>query len=317
MATVPVLQGQETDTSALKPPARAPGIDPQSHVSAYGNILTGLNAGLTFSAVHDSSTGWYSVATPAVSYSFTPRYSADASMSIYPYRLTPNQSTTATASNRLLPTHGDLGDMLVEGHATFSPGPVRDIATIALTLPTGNHTDGLGTGRATFNVDNRIERYFGQTGLLVDVGGGDSAGLVNRLVTEDDSSLGPLAQFQVGFLTWLPRSISLQSVAYEQLPIGDQKTYTTLTRPGGPPRTVVSGRKVTEDNGFTTSLYMPLTSHLVLSGSYNRSLRLHLDTVSTGVTFVWKGFPVRHKDSLIDRAMREAEFGKPIPKPTD
>jgi hypothetical protein len=88
-------------------------------------------------------------------------------------------------------------------------------------------------------------------------------------------------------------------------------------RPGSPTVTVVTGRRVTEDNGFTTSLYVPLSSRVTLTSTYNRSLRLHLDTVSVGFSFAWKGTPVKRTPSLIDRAIYEAEFGQPIPHPAD
>jgi hypothetical protein len=269
----------------------------------------GFNFGVTLSGVHDSYVGWYNVVTPAASYAFSPHYSADVSMSIYPYRLAPN------SDDKLRFAGGDLGDLLLEGHAIFTPHFFRDIATASMTLPTGNRADGLGTGRVTFNFDNRLERYVGHTGFLIDIGGGDSSALANRLVTEDDEALGPLAQFQSGIVTWLSSSISLQSVVYEQLPIGDQKTYATVGRPPFPLVTVVTGHRVNEDNGFTSSLYVPLSSRTTLTSSYNRSLRLHLDTVSVGLTFSWKSSPFRRDDSLIDRAIREAESGKPVVPP--
>jgi hypothetical protein len=273
------------------------------------------------SGVHDSSIGWYNVVTPELSYTFSRRYSADASLSIYPYRLTTAPPSAPPPPSRLVFDGGDIGDLLTEAHATFEPGKFRILSTAAMTIPTGNRLHGLGTGRVTFNSDNRFERYFGQTGVIVGLGGGDSSGLTNRLVTEDDNGLGPLAQFQAGFVFWLPNRISIQSLAYEQLPIGDQKTYSTLSvgpvRPGSPTVTVVTGRRVTEDNGFTTSLYVPLSSRVTLTSTYNRSLRLHLDTVSVGFSFAWKGTPVKRTPSLIDRAIYEAEFGQPIPHPAD
>jgi hypothetical protein len=301
-ARLAAQQSQQPVTIVDQAP-RTPGIDLATH---------GFNAVITLSGVHDSYLGWYNVVTPAASYSFSPRYTADVSMSIYPYRLAPN------SDDKLLFAGGDLGDMLLEAHATFTPQSFRDMATVAMTLPTGNRKDGLGTGSVTFNFDNRLEyypaRYFGRTALLVDIGAGDSSALANRLVTEDYSALGPLAQFQAGIVTWLS-TISMQAVAYEQLPIGDQKTYATFGHPPLPPITVVTGHRVNEDNGFTTSLYIPLNSHTILTTSYNRSLRLHLDTVSVGFTFSWKSSPFRRGESLIDRAIREAETGTPIPPP--
>ena len=64
---------------------------------------------------------------------------------------------------------------------------------------------------------------------------------------------------------------------------------------------------MTEDNGFTTLIGIPLSSRTSLSGYYNRSLRLHLDTISVGVTFVFRGTPRPKHLSLIDRAILEAE----------
>jgi len=106
---------------------------------------------------------------------------------------------------------------------------------------------------------------------------------------------------------WLPGRSYLQSVAYEQLPIGDQKLYTTLYPPGRAPVIVVTGTKVSEDNGFTTVTGIPLTDNITLSGYYNRSLRLHVDTVSVGLTYVLRGTPRPHRLSMVDRALAEAE----------
>ena len=139
----------------------------------------------------------------------------------------------------------------------------------------------------------------------MDVGGGDSSAFQNRIVTEDDSSLGSLAQFQTGIVNWLGPNISVQSVAYEQLPIGDQRIYTITN--ARRPQTVVSGRRVVEDNGFNTTVNMLMSEHIMLTSTYNRSLRLHLDTVSAGVTFTLRSLPFHN--SLIDRAIREAERG--------
>jgi hypothetical protein len=278
---------------------------------AAGSAFNGFNAGVTIAGVHDAYVGWYNAVTPALSYSFSPRYSADVSMSIYPYRYAPDlAAATSTTDTPFIFAGGDLADMLIEVHATFEPGQFSNVVTASMALPTGDRNDGLGTGRVTFNLDNRIEHYVGRTGFLLDIGGGNSSAFANRLVTEDDAALGPLAQFQTGILTWLTRDISLQSIAYEQLPIGDQKTYRTVFTPRGP-AVEVTGHKVTEDNGFTTSLFVPLNSHTTWTTSYNHSLRLRLNTVSFGFTFTWKSPSQQRGKSLIDRAIREAESTSP------
>ena len=132
--------------------------------------------------------------------------------------------------------------------------------------------------------------------------------MFNPLATPDYTSLAPVAHFQTGLVMFLPRGSYLQSVAYEQLPVGDQKIYTMFGRPGLGQRTVVTGRNVPEDNGFTTSIGIPMNDHVTLTSYYNRSLRLHLDTASVGFAWSFRGSG-RQRESLIDRALREAERG--------
>jgi hypothetical protein len=287
-----------TEPALLEEVPRVPGVR---------TLLRGLNAGFTVSGVHDSSIGWYNVATSAVSYTFSPHYSADASVSIYPYRLVDAQVATPQSSAGLTPHLGDVGDTFIGLHASFNPGIFWNTTTASFTVPTGDRSDGLGTGRVTFDFSDHLERSFRQTSFLLDLGAGDSSGLFNRMVTSDYSSLGALAHFQTGMSFWLPGHNYLQSVAYEQLPMGKQTVYTIAGSPNDPTRTVVSGSNVSEDNGITTSLGIPLTDHITWSGYYNRSFRQHLDTVSTGFTFVLRGTPRNKRMSLIDRALREAE----------
>ena len=180
--------------------------------------------------------------------------------------------------------------MVLAAHIGSSTRTLQNVFTPSITLPTGDSASGLSTGRVTFDLDDHTQFTLGRAALLLDLGGGDSSNLVNRLVTKDYTSLGPLAHFQAGVLVPLPRHSSFQSIAYEQLPLGDNRLYTTLTRPGFPDHTVVSGRSVSEDNGFTNSLAVPLSGHLTLQGYYNRSLRLHLDTAAMSLTWVWRGY---------------------------
>ena len=303
-------------------PALAQNVSNQPAVSSAKNLrqlprvpgissrVSELNAGITVVAVHDSYIGWYSLVTPAVSYTFSPHYSADATVSIYPYRLTLDPNASSSSTQQLVPTHGDLGDTLVSFRARFDSSSLQHVATASMTVPTGNRANGLGTGRVTFDFDEHIEHYRMNLGTILDIGLGDSSGLFNQAVAKDYSSVGPLAHFQTGFVYWLPGHSYIQSVAYEQLPLGDQKLYTTYSFPGRRDVTGVSGRNITEDNGFTTSVGIPLSSHVMLSSYYNRSLRLHLDTVSLGLTFVLRELPGKHKLSMADKAILEAEGAK-------
>jgi hypothetical protein len=275
------------------------------HPSAAHQVFDHLSAAVTSAAVHDSDIGWYNVVSPTATYQFSPRYSADVAFSIYPYRLAPNPALNPPPTHRLISTYGEVSDVSLSVSAMFYPRSFQDQSTFTMTAPTGNRASGLGVGHVTFDANNYLQRNLRHGGLLLQTGVGDSSGLFNRLVPNQDNGLGPIAHFQTGFFVRAFNRSYLQTVAYEQIPIGDQKLYTSITRPGFPPQTVVSGRKVEEDNGFTTSIGIPLTSHLTLTSGYNRSLRLHLDTVSTGITFVFRGRPQTHL-SLLDEALRTA-----------
>ena len=269
-------------------------------VPGLTSTLHGWNAGLTISGVHDSVTGWATLATPAIGYSFNDIFSIDASIPIYFYRLAESRSTHPKPTQQLVNQRGEPGDIVFGLHAQFIPRLFQYELTGAFTAPSGDEAYGLTTGRVTFDVNNHFERTFGRLTPNLELGAGDSSTLVNRIVTKNYTSLGPLAHFQVGLGVDLLRGISFESDAYEQLPIGDQKIY-------GPSRhgnaTVVTGHNVTEDNGFINSLDIPLDSHFSLSGYYSRSLRLHTDTAAMGITYVLRAAPDTEND-LIDDLFR-------------
>ena len=278
--------------------------DQVPRVPGVTSLFRGFNAGLSFAQVHDSAAGWYNLVTPAVSYRISPHYSVDVSVSIYPYRLVQEQSSQNPQQTQLDVHNGDVGDTLVGAHGAFDLPFARNTVTGAFTIPTGNRAGGLGTGRVTFDLSDHLEHSIKRVGLLLDLGGGDSSSLFNRIVSNNQNSLGPLVHFQSGIVVYLPWSSHIASVAYEQLPLGSQKVFPTVGSPGAPVSQVVSGGGISEDNGITTSTGIPITDHLTVGGYYNRSLRQQTDTVSFGVTYILRGTP--RKMSLIDRALREA-----------
>ena len=290
-------------------------------VPGLSQRLAGLNTGVTLLSVHDSASGWYTLVTPATTWAFARRYSADVSFPLYLYRLADESASTktppppqgpgpgrppqpTTTTTLLMPQYMEPGDTVLALHGTWGSQHAFYTLTPSMTMPSGDSEHGLSTGRVTFDVDNHFVAPVRAVNLLLDVGGGDSSTLFNRLVTKDYSSLGPLMHFQAGFGVALPWRGSFQAVAYEQLPIGDTKTYRTVVR-RGVAQQVVTGRSASEDNGFTQSLTLPLTRHLSLLGYYNRSLRLHLDEAAVGLTFVARAPKgPRRMRSLVDEAAR-------------
>jgi hypothetical protein len=309
----------------------APGRIPEKvqivpRVPGLSSFLDGLNAGVTYSGIHSSSVGWYTATTPAINYTFSRRFSADASTSIYFNRPVQNTDPATAKTHPLVDSGVNPGDTLIGFHAFFEPGSLQNTITASLTAPTGDRATGFGAGQVTYDFGNHLERYFNRLGFVLDLGVGNSSGLVNDLVVKDYSSVGGLAHFETGLVYWFPRRIYVEVDAYEQLPLGSQTVYQTVPRhgegrpadedpgeggsgdppPSDPPPVATTVTTASEDNGFTTFVGIPLTRHVNLSGYYNHSLRQHLDTVSFGVTFILRG-PSKKRLSMIDRALREAE----------
>jgi hypothetical protein len=250
--------------------------------------LHGFNAGITMSSLHDSITGWATLATPAIGYSFNDHFNIDATIPIYLYRLAESRSARPRPNAQLVVQRAELGDLILGLHSAFSPKIFEYQLTGSVAIPTGDSYYGLTSGRVTFDVTNHFERTFNRFTPTIEIGIGDSSTLVNRLVTKNYTSLGPLSHYQAGMAVQLPFNATFEADAYEQLPVGDQKTY-------GPSRngkaTVVTGHNISEDNGFTNSFDLPLDRHTTFSAYYNRSLRIRNDTVAVGLTYVLRPAP--------------------------
>ena len=246
----------------------------------------GWNGGITLSGIHDSVTGWSTLADPAISYSFNDIFSVDATIPIYMFRLAESRSINPRPNAELVSQRGELGDLILAAHAQFVPALFQYQLTGALTAPTGDETYGLSTGRVTFDISNLFQRTYGRYTPSLEIGAGNSTTLVNRIVNKNYTSLGPLAHFQLGSAVNLPFRSTFETYLYEQLPIGDQKIYSP-SRNGK--ATVIQGHNVTEDNGFTSIFSFAVDSHTTLSGYYNNSRRRDADTFAISITYVLRG----------------------------
>ena len=251
------------------------------------------NAGVTFAGFHESSTGWSTLAIPAVGYTINDVFSVDATLPIYMYRLAASRRVHPRPDSYLVPRRAELGDTIFTLHAQFVPKSFLYETAVSFTVPTGDEIYGLTTGRVTFDLSNRFQRSYGRFTPSLEIGAGDSTTLVNRNVNKTYTSLGPLAHFQIGIGSQVFRRVFFESDVYEQLPIGDQKIYSAY-RQGRP--TVVTGYNVTEDNGFTNTLDLRLDGHATLSGYYSRSLRRHVDTAGIGITYILHGLPKEEEE---------------------
>ena len=290
-ATTPIATSAATRTSEVP---KVPGLS---------SFLRGFNAGITLSGLHDAQNGYASLAQPAVGYTFNPVFSLDITVPIYLYRLAAAQDLTLSLAQRTLsPQLAEFGDTLISFHAQFLPRGFDYQATFSATAPTGDLNHGLSSGRATVDFSNHLDHAFRHVSPYAEIGIGDSSTLADQLLNRNFTTLGPLAHFQLGAAFPLMYGVSFATNAYEQLPIGDQKIYETIARSNAPTISVIAGRGISEDNGFTSTLDIPIRDHTTISGYYNRSLRFHDDTVSFGITFVLRG--TRHSSLSDDDLLR-------------
>lgn len=289
-ASFATARGQIAHTGS-GPAAVAPSNDSDSTLALAADLLSldgpelpqrGFNASLALSGLHDSQLGWAGYAQPAVSYRFNQRFSLDATIPIYFYRN--GYKYRPIVTNERLSSHiGELGDTTLAGHAQYSPGWLDYTGTAAFNLPTGDKTYGLSTGRVTYVANNDFETSLGRLTPDIQLGIGDNSDLVNRRVQRNYDTLGLLAYFQAGGEYALPWNWSIESDAYEQLPLGHQKLYTNVLRRRR--HLILPANSDAEDNGVTVSLDSSPLRHVQVSSYYNRSFRLADDTVGLTFTF--------------------------------
>jgi hypothetical protein len=249
-------------------------------------VVKGFNFSLVTASQHDSSNGWSSVLTPDAAWRFSPRFSFDANVPVFPYI-----NVDANTGTKILPVykyetkHFVLGDATLNGHYESHHEVLDYSATVTLGLPTGDDAFGLGAGQVTYAVNNHIERGLAIFTPDIEVGIGDSSSAFGARARKSYVAVGTLAYFQAGTSVDLPLKMNFDAEAYEELPVASTTIYST-TGKGKKKVTTATSEGAAEDNGFNTSLDIPLVQHVVLSGFYSRSLRNKIDTAGFSLTFL-------------------------------
>jgi hypothetical protein len=257
--------------------------------------VRGFNATLGTTSQHDSSSGWSSVLNPDVAYRFTRHMSLDASVPIYTYiNVDANVGTKAKPVYGYRPERGVFGDTSVAFHFETTAHTVDYNATVTLGLPSGNTDYGLGAGQPTYDLNNHFEMSFRIFTPDIEIGQGDTSSLISQRIRKSYVAVGPLAHFQAGTSVDLPLKMEFEADAYEELPMATDVVYST-TGKGKKKVTTGTNYDPGEDNGFLTSLDIPLSRHVVLSGFYSRSLRDHDDVGGFSFTFLLRPPPEPEK----------------------
>ncbi|GAC1359130.1 MAG: hypothetical protein NVSMB3_06540 [Acidobacteriaceae bacterium] len=254
----------------------------------------GFNASLGSATQHDSSNGWSSIITPGVAYRFSRNFSIDASVPIYGYiNVDENRGTKAKPVYQLASKTGVPGDTSLAAHLDAHV-LVDYAATFNLGLPTGNTDFGLGAGKTTYSFTNHFEQSLGIFSPDVELGIADTSSLNNRRIRRSYTSVGLIAHLQAGSSIDLSHNVNFSADAYEDLPLVRGTVYSTTGR--GKKRVSTSTTSPSsEDNGVNTSLDIPVSPHLTLSGLYSHSFRSEDDVAGLSLTFLLRA-PSRPQD---------------------
>jgi len=254
-------------------------------------VAKGFNVSIGTTSQHDSSSGWSSLLTPNVAYRLDRYLSVDAGVAMYMYINIDDNVGTKTKPVYLYKTKNNVfGDTSLSFHGDASFLSIDYNGTVSMGLPSGNTDYGLGAGQVTYNINNHFEKNFDLFTPDIEFGFGDTSTLVNQRVVKSYVAVGPMAHFQVGTAVNLPLRMSFEADAYEELPLDNNLVYST-TGSGKKKVTTATNTDPAEDNGFITSLDIPLSRHVTMSGFYSRSLRDHEDTGGFSFTFLLKAPP--------------------------
>lgn len=246
----------------------------------------GFNASVMTTSQHDAAAEWSWLLTPVIAYRFNRHYSVDASTPIYVYiGIFEKGGTTAKPVYDYSIEHALWGDTQVSLRQTWYPRLFDYNGSVSLGIPSGNDARGLGAGQLTYDINNHFERRFWRFSPEIELGEGNTSTLVDPRIRKSYVSVGPMAHFQAGFGFLLPHNMVLDAQAYEQLPLAKDLVYSTT---GRGKKKVITATNVgpAEDNGLFSSLDIPMSPHLTLSGFYNRSIRDGDDLTGFSITYL-------------------------------
>ena len=253
--------------------------------------VLGYNLTLNGTGQHSSITGWSEYLEPSLSYRFNKNAALNASV---PYYISVKNfvpvKKSGTTTYPLISASNLLGDATVDAVLEFEPGDFGESLTASGAFPTGNSEFGLSANAPTYNVTNHLEYSIGIFTPDIEFGEGNSSSLSGRNVNKSYTAVGPEANFQAGSSLDLGLRITLDLEAYEEMPIGNQNVYGTVTRKNKKGKTVtkqvLEGTGVAEDNGFSADLSIPFLRGFTFTGDYQRSLIQSYDIASVTVSWV-------------------------------
>ena len=249
-------------------------------------LRRGFNASFMTTSQHDAASEWSWLVTPVIAYRFNRHFSVDASTPLYLYiGIFQNVGTSARPVYNYSIEHALWGDTQISLRHNWSPRLFDYSGSISLGVPSGNDLRGLGAGQPTYDINNHFERRFWRLLPEIELGEGNTSTLVDPRIRKSYVAVGQMAHFQAGFGFLLPHNLVLDAQMYEQLPLAKDLVYST-TGKGKKKVTTATNIGPAEDNGLLSSLDIPMSPHLTLSGFYNRSIRDGDDLTGFSITYL-------------------------------
>lgn len=221
-------------------------------------------------------------------YVFGAHVLVDGGMPVYFVRATTTANTGASTTTSFTA----LGDVYGQFRLSF-PNPFLNFKTqLTGRAPTGNTSDGISTGHATYDWSNRLDRGFGNWTPFFEFGIADS--IPDAFVYgRPFASYGDLAHFQVGASYRVIDRLTVAASAFDVAPWGTQTIDSRVAKGSGgsvghgPPflqnPQTTGGASLAADNGFSVGTDLALARAMDFTIGYSRSTHYDLNTISFGI----------------------------------
>lgn len=261
-----------------------------------------------------SLTGWSSVLDSSIRYDLGDTLGIEVGAPLYVTQTGYDTSARPKVNQAppLVDNYAALGDTYVIFHLSAPGSFVGYQANFTGTLPTGDTSTAISSGRGTFDITNHLQHTWGFFSPLAEFGVGDSNALINRRVGRPYTTLGMLTHFKAGADFGFRKVFNLQLAGYENLPFGNQKVFSRVpVRSKNGTFVLVNGKKtfhfiyegkaLLEDNGAMVGTTFYARHHVAFFGYYQRSVNQSYNSVTFGVSYTLsKIFGSRGTESWFD-----------------
>lgn len=257
-------------------------------------------------------------------YVFTPHFSLSAGLPIYLVRASAGTTSLNGVSSTSSSLSRGLGDAFLGLSFQFGGDALKSTTRLTGTAPTGDTNAGLSTGRAGFDINQKLEHSIGILTPFISAGFSNTT-VDSRHRVRSYSSLGKMAQFEAGSQLGLGDKTTLGASYYDYEPFGQQKVYSRLIKKHGKgsaggeaepsfgipyaaggngvsvkarskharvfrsSSVTVGGPSIARDNGVNTFLDYTPTPYLDLGVGYTRSIYQSSNTVTFSISWnVWQ-----------------------------